>query len=206
MITIIDYGIGNIQAFLTMFKRLGIPAARGVHRNDLAGATHLLLPGVGAFDAAMRRLNASGLRGPLESAVREKGVPIIGVCVGMQMLADSSEEGNEPGLGWIAGRVRAFGSDARSSHLPTPHMGWNDINVLDSGSRLFRDFVMNPRFYFLHSYYFDANDIGDAKATSSYGFDFACVVGKGHIHGVQFHPEKSHQFGAQLLKNFAREV
>ena len=120
----------------------------------------------------------------------------------MQMLAGSSEEGVLPGLNWIPGRVRAFATNSASSTLPMPHMGWNDIQVRRD-NKLFTDFEPEPRFYFLHSYYFDATDKADVAATAKYGLDFDCIVSKGHIHGVQCHPEKSHRFGAQLLKNFA---
>lgn len=202
MIRIVDYGVGNIQAFLNMFKRLDLPAERAREPADLADATRLILPGVGSFDYAMTLLNRSGLREPLEARVMAERVPVLGVCVGMQMLAGGSEEGQLPGLNWIPGRVRAFASTPASAHLPRPHMGWNDLKVAP-GSRLFAHAETQPRFYFLHSYYFDCDDRAHVAATAHYGMDFDCVVSSGHIHGVQCHPEKSHHFGAQLLKNFA---
>lgn len=202
MIRIVDYGVGNIQAFLTMFKRLGLEAQRARSAAELAGATRLVLPGVGAFDTAMTLLNQSGMRERLDELVLAQKTPVIGICVGMQMLAGSSEEGVLPGLNWIPGRVRAFATNSASSALPMPHMGWNDIQVRRD-NKLFTDFEPEPRFYFLHSYYFDATDKADVAATAKYGLDFDCIVSKGHIHGVQCHPEKSHRFGAQLLKNFA---
>ena len=202
VIRIVDYGVGNIQAFMTMFKRLGLPAERALAPSDLADATRLVLPGVGAFDHAMELLNLSGMRKPLEVRVREQGVPLLGVCVGMQMLATSSDEGVLPGLNWIPGRVRAFVANPKASHLPMPHMGWNDL-TLTLECKLFTQFESNPRFYFLHSYYFDCGDKANVPAKASYGIDFDSVVANGNIYGVQFHPEKSHHFGAQLLKNFA---
>lgn len=202
MIRIVDYGVGNIQAFMTMFKRLGLPAERARKVADLEGATRLVLPGVGAFDHAMQLLNDSGMRPRLETLVLEQQVPVIGVCVGMQMLASGSDEGVLPGLNWIPGRVRAFANTPAAAQLPMPHMGWNDLQV-HAGAKLFTSFEPQPRFYFLHSYYFDCEDKSHVAATASYGLDFDCVVSRGHIHGVQCHPEKSHHFGAQLLKNFA---
>lgn len=202
MIRVVDYGVGNIQAFLNMFKRLGLPAERAKAADDLADATRLILPGVGSFDHAMTLLNQSGLREPLEARVLGDKVPVLGVCVGMQMLAAGSDEGELPGLNWIPGRVRAFAETPASANLPQPHMGWNDLNV-QPGSLLFADSEAKPRFYFLHSYYFDCTDRSHVAATATYGLDFDCVVSSGHIHGVQCHPEKSHHFGAQLLKNFA---
>lgn len=202
MIRIVDYGLGNIQAFLTMYKRLGVEADRARTAADLADAERLILPGVGAFDHAIALLNASGMRDDLEDLVLGKCVPVLGVCVGMQMLAAGSDEGRLPGLGWIAGRVRAFASHPRSAELPLPHMGWNDVHH-DRQNPLFAGSEELPRFYFLHSYYFDCEQRQHVAATASYGFEFDCVVSAGNIHGVQCHPEKSHRFGVQLLKNFS---
>lgn len=202
MIRIVDYGVGNIQAFMTMFKRLGLDATRARTADELEGASRLILPGVGAFDHAMTLLNQSGLRPRLEEMVVGRQVPVLGICVGMQMLAAGSDEGELPGLGWVPGRVRGFATHPGSMNLPMPHMGWNDVKVRP-GHKLFTGFEPSPRFYFLHSYYFDAEDKTDVAATAEYGHDFDCIVSRGHIHGVQCHPEKSHHFGAQLLKNFA---
>jgi len=202
MIRIIDYGVGNIQAFVNMYKRLGLPAARAKTPNDLADATRLVLPGVGAFDHAMQSFNMSGLREPLEAMVLGRGVPVLGVCVGMQMLASGSDEGVLPGLNWIPGRVRSFVNTPEGAQLAMPHMGWNDLQVAP-GAKLFSESQPQPRFYFLHSYYFACDDRDQVTATATYGLKFDCVVSKGHIHGIQCHPEKSHRFGAHLLKNFA---
>lgn len=203
MIRIVDYGVGNIQAFLTLFKRLGIPAQRASNENELQDASRLILPGVGHFDHAMQRLNDSGLRTELERLVLKESMPVIGVCVGMQMLADGSDEGSLPGLGWVPGRVKAFSSNQLVSNLPMPHMGWNELQT-KPGAKLFaKGFEDAPQFYFLHSYYFDAANKQDVAATAYYGMNFDVVVSRGHIHGVQCHPEKSHHWGVQLLKNFA---
>ncbi len=203
MIRIVDYGVGNIQAFMTLFKRLGIKAERATTQEQLHDATRLVLPGVGHFDHAMQRLNDSGMRSALDRMVLEQNVPVVGVCVGMQMLAEGSDEGSLSGLGWIPGRVKAFSDNPLTSSLPMPHMGWNELNPRP-GSKLFlQGFDSAPQFYFLHSFYFDARDKDDVAATAHYGMDFDAVVSRGHIHGVQCHPEKSHHWGAQLLKNFA---
>lgn len=203
MICLVDYGVGNIQAFMTLYKRLGIDSQRACTADDLAGATRLILPGVGNFDHAMKRLEDSGMRPALDAKVLEQGVPVLGVCVGMQMMAEGSDEGILPGLNWIPGRVRAFATNPSSANLPLPHMGWNHLQPAPS-SRLFsKGFDDAAQFYFLHSFYFDAQDKADVAATAHYGLDFDAVVSRGHIHGVQCHPEKSHHWGEQLLKNFA---
>ena len=203
MIKLVDYGVGNIQAFMTLFKSMGLNAQRARASQELEGATHLVIPGVGHFDHAMQRLNESGMRPALEELVLGQQVPVMGVCVGMQMLAAGSDVGSLPGLNWVPGRVRAFAGNTLSAHLPMPHMGWNNLQPV-AGAKLFSvGFDEAPQFYFLHSYYFDAQDKADVAATAHYGFDFDAVVARGHIHGVQCHPEKSHHWGAQLLRNFA---
>jgi imidazole glycerol-phosphate synthase subunit HisH len=202
MIRVVDYGVGNIQAFLTMFKRLGLPVERAKTAAELSDATRLILPGVGAFDHAMQVLNRSGMRPTLEDLVLGRQMPVLGVCVGMQLLAGGSDEGELPGLNWVPGRVRSFASHPASTAMPMPHMGWNNVEPRP-GHPLFEGFEPEPRFYFLHSYYFECENPAHSAARASYGLDFDCVVSNGHVHGVQCHPEKSHHFGAQLLKNFA---
>lgn len=202
MICIVDYGVGNIQAFLNLFKRLGIEARRADTPEALLDATRLVLPGVGHFDHAMQRLNDSGMRPKLEDLVLGAQVPVVGICVGMQMLAGGSDEGGLPGLNWVPGRVKAFASQLQSAALPMPHMGWNDLQPRDHSKLFSKGFETGAQFYFLHSYFFDAEDKRDVAATASYGLDFDAVVSRGHIHGVQCHPEKSHHWGEQLLKNF----
>lgn len=201
MIHVVDYGLGNVQAFLTMFKRLGFEATRAKTAADLTGVSKIILPGVGAFDHAIELLNQSGMRQNLETLVLQDKVPVLGICVGMQILASSSDEGRLPGLGWVPGKVRSFRSDERSASLPLPHMGWNDVQP-KPGSPLFAGLESDARFYFLHSYYFECADPLQVAAVAGYGFDFSCAVSAGNVYGVQFHPEKSHHFGTTLLKNF----
>jgi len=202
MICIVDYGIGNIQAFMNLFKRLGMEVRRSDTPDQLLDAERLILPGVGHFDHAMQQLNDSGMRPKLEELVLGSHVPIVGVCVGMQMLAKGSDEGRLPGLNWIPGRVRSFATQPKSADLPLPHMGWNELKLHDYGKIFSKGFDKVPQFYFLHSYFFDAEDKQDVAATASYGLDFDAVISRGHIHGVQCHPEKSHHWGEQLLRNF----
>jgi imidazole glycerol-phosphate synthase subunit HisH len=201
VITIVDYGLGNVQAFLNVYKRLNVPASRATTVDELRGASKVILPGVGAFDHAIERLEASGMRKALDEMVLEGNVPVLGVCVGMQILARSSEEGSLPGLGWVNGRVRKFGSGAGTA-LPLPHMGWNDVQPA-ANHPLFRDLERDAKFYFLHSFYFECERGEDVAASSNYGLAFSSAVSAGNIHGVQFHPEKSHHFGIRLLHNFA---
>lgn len=202
MISIIDYGLGNIGAFLNMYKRMNVPAKAVRTADELADATRIVLPGVGAFDHAMELLEASGMRPQLEEKVVGDKVPVVGICVGMQILADTSEEGQGRGLGWVPGTVRHFRSMPTPDNLPLPHMGWNDVTpVNDAG--LFKGLEHDARFYFLHSFYYEPADPADSVAIATYGSSFACAVRRDNVWGVQFHPEKSHHFGAMLLKNFA---
>jgi glutamine amidotransferase len=202
VITIVDYGLGNTQAFANIYRRLNIPVTMALDAATLAQAQRIVLPGVGAFDWAMARLDASGMREVLDRLVLQDKRPVIGVCVGMQMLARRSDEGTAAGLGWINGSVRLF-NDARfvgPTHLP--HMGWNDV-APRGADPLFEGLQQDARFYFLHSYYFEPHDPADALASTNYGGEFCCAVRRGNVMGVQFHPEKSHQWGIRLLKNFA---
>jgi glutamine amidotransferase len=202
MITIINYGLGNVQAFANLYKRLNIPATIAAGAPDLDGATKLILPGVGAFDHAMELLDASGMRQAIDELVLKRGVPVLGVCVGMQILAGSSDEGKLAGLGWIEGRVRRFDVETLQQPARLPHMGWNDV-IPKTGAKLFAGLEQDSRFYFLHSYYFDCASNDNVLATSEYGIAFGCAVRSNNIYGVQFHPEKSHDYGVRLLKNFA---
>lgn len=202
MIRVVDYGLGNIQAFLTIFQRLGVEAERALTGADLERASKVILPGVGAFDHAMELLESSGMMPALHGLAAGKSVPILGICVGMQILADRSDEGTRAGLGLIRGNVRSFASHPLSSRLPRPHMGWNDVHPASS-CPLFEG-IAEPRFYFLHSYYFDCPDPSDSAALTTYGVPFASAVQRDNIFGVQFHPEKSHHWGTGLLGNFAR--
>jgi glutamine amidotransferase len=202
MIAIIDYGLGNIRAFMNVYKQLNIPVIIAKHPDHLKGAEKIILPGVGAFDYAMQRFNDSGMRKTVDELVLNKNVPIMGICVGMQMLAKSSEEGKLPGLGWIDAEVKRFDSSTFNHQTCIPHMGWNDVKPVEP-TQLMQNLEQNARFYFLHSYYFHCNRQEDTIATTDYGIQFSSAVGFNKIYGVQFHPEKSHQWGIQLLKNFA---
>jgi len=203
MISIVDYGLGNILAFVNMGKRIGVDIAVAKTAADLASASRIILPGVGSFDHAMALLDLSGMRGTLEELAGEKGVPVLGVCVGMQLLAERSDEGRARGLGWIPGEVRALRSLLADRRLPLPHMGWNDVRPVN-GWELCQGLEDSARFYFLHSFYYECASSAHVAATCNYGAEFACAVRRGNIQGVQFHPEKSHHFGASLIKNFAR--
>lgn len=202
MITIVDYGLGNIQAFANIYKHLDTPVSFAKTADDLVGATHIILPGVGAFDWAMERLQASGMRDMLDRMVIEDRTPVLGICVGMQMMAKRSDEGSAAGLGWFDAEVKRFDEAQIQGRTHLPHMGWNDVLPLDN-SGLFREMDTDIRFYFLHSYYFEPKNSQDVLAQTDYGERFACAVQKQNIYGVQFHPEKSHGWGVQLLKNFA---
>jgi len=203
MITIVDYGLGNIKAFVNVYKRLNIPIRIARESIDLKNATHIILPGVGAFDYAMAKLNASGMREELEKQVIINKIPILGVCVGMQILGKSSEEGNSVGLGWIDGEVKRLDTKLIPYKTKLPHMGWNTVSIFKE-SKLFYNIINNSRFYFLHSYYFYCYNNEDIVNTTKYGIDFASAILHENIYGVQFHPEKSHSNGIRLLQNFAR--
>lgn len=201
MITIVNYGLGNVQAFANIYKRLNIPVQFAQTASDLVGAKKLILPGVGAFDWAMTQLDDSGMGPCLNDLVLNHGCPVLGICVGMQMMARSSEEGKLPGLGWIDANVRRFDEHVFQQKTHLPHMGWNDVTPVTTDT-LFKG--MNaPRFYFLHSYYFAVGNSSQILATTDYSGIFASSVMVNNIFGVQFHPEKSHKWGEQVLRNFA---
>ena len=202
MITIIDYGLGNILAFKNIYRRLNIAVSVARVAEDLEGASKLILPGVGSFDHAMELLQVSGMRESLDTMVRTGGVPVLGVCVGMQILANGSEEGDLPGLGWIDGEVKKFDISLLPQQTHLPHMGWNDVHPVTI-CPLFCGLEEDARFYFLHSYCFHCANKENVLAEAEYGSRFCCAAYSGSIYGVQFHPEKSHHYGARLLKNFA---
>lgn len=202
MIALLDYGSGNIKAIANIYGRLGVPYAVASKAEDLDRATRIILPGVGAFDQTLQHLHDSGLRDALTRRVLGDGVPFLGICVGMQLLAQRSDEGTLPGLGWVDGEVKRFDHARFTQRTHLPHMGWNDASVVRTHP-LFAGLEPEASFYFLHSYYFEAAHRADVLADADYGGRFTCAVHKGNIHGVQFHPEKSHQDGIRLLQNFA---
>ncbi len=202
MIGIINYGLGNIRAFINVYKNLNVPIKVVSELEDLDSVTKIILPGVGDFDHAMLSIQESGLLDTLNGLVLDQKMPVLGVCVGMQVLAKTSEEGKLPGLGWIDGNVKKFSMTNLGRKLPIPHMGWNDVKSIGS-NKLFTKLNDGAKFYFLHSYYFDCNNKDSVLALAEYGNSFECAVHNENIYGVQFHPEKSHSYGIQLLQNFA---
>jgi imidazole glycerol-phosphate synthase subunit HisH len=202
MISIVNYGVGNVHAIQNIYKRLNIAAAITSSPEQLRAAERIVLPGVGAFDWAMKRLNESGMREALDEAVLRGRRPVLGICVGMQMMALRSDEGVVPGLGWIDAEVKKFDHASFTQKTHLPHMGWNSVEPRKQDG-LFRHLGSTARFYFLHSYYFVPHNEADVLAITNYNGRYASGVGSGNIFGVQFHPEKSHQWGIQLLKNFA---
>ena len=199
MISILNYGIGNISAFSNLFDRLNVPFNIVSTKSELLKSQKILFPGVGSFDNSMSKLNNSGLRNSLEDLVIKKKVPILGVCVGMQMFAENSEEGNLEGLGWFNANVRKFNT---SPNILVPHMGWNNISI-QKNHIITNDLSQESFFYFLHSYYFSCKNTQDIVCNTTYGSEFSSIVNKNNITGVQFHPEKSHSAGQILLSNFA---
>jgi glutamine amidotransferase len=200
LITIANYGMGNLGSMLNMFKRLGLAATIESEPEAIARAKKLILPGVGAFDAAMLRINGlPGLGQVLEYKALVEKVPILGVCLGMQLLTSSSEEGKLPGLGWISGKAQRF---PKKDNLKVPHMGWNVAQPIFPSS-LTIDLGVDPRYYFVHSYYVKVDDPKHSIMRTNYGIDFDSAIARDNIFGVQFHPEKSHRFGMKILKNFA---
>ncbi len=202
MITIIDYGLGNLGSILSMLRRTGHQAQVSSDVEVIARAEKLILPGVGAFDAGMRQLEQNGLREILTTRVLHDGVPFLGICLGMQLMFEGSQEGALKGLGWFPGRFTRFPAAHEGASLRVPHMGWNFVEPVQS-KRLFQDAAERPRFYFIHSYRLVETDLADVAATALYGGRFVCAVERDNLMGVQFHPERSHRYGIALLKAFA---
>jgi imidazole glycerol-phosphate synthase subunit HisH len=201
MIAIIDYDIGNIGAVENMLLHLGIKSKITNSSEDIAGATGLSLPGNGAFDACVKNLRDSGLIPLIEQRVFEFEVPILGICVGAQMLGKGSEEGEQSGLGWIDMTVRRL---PENTGLHVPHMGWGEVVAAQLEHPLVKDLEKDARYYFVHSYYMKVENNDLALLNSFYGIDFCAAVAKKNIMGVQFHPEKSHRYGKRILSNFSQ--
>jgi glutamine amidotransferase len=202
MITIVDYGLGNVSAFVNVYRRMNIEVATAKAPAELERASKIILPGVGAFDHAMALLDQSGMRQELDRRVLEDRVPILGVCIGMQVLGRSSDEGTLPGLGWLDARVKGFKFCEATKDAALPHMGWNDVRP-KPGTPLFEGLDSAAVFYFLHSYFVECDSDEHVIATCDYGISFGCAVQSRNVYGVQFHPEKSHRHGERLLKNFS---
>ena len=200
MVTIIDYGMGNLGSVLNMFKRIGAPAQISNDLDVIAKAKKILLPGVGAFDAAMERIENAGLLPVLNYKAKEEQVPVLGICLGMQLLTQSSEEGTRAGLGWVDAKTIRFAFS--DSMLKVPHMGWNLVHVKNT-DRLVDDLPQASRFYFVHSYHVHCNRQEDVLMTTNYGISFHSIIHHNNIYGAQFHPEKSHKYGMKFLANFA---
>lgn len=197
-VSIVSYGLGNLGSVVNMLKRVGAESRLVSTPEDIADSDRLLLPGIGAFDTGMRLLNEQGLT-PAVKAFAASGKPLFGICLGMQLLLDSSEEGLEPGLGLIPGTSTLF---AEQPNLRVPHMGWNVVTPAQSDP-LVADLEPDSRFYFVHSYKVVPQREGDVLGSTTYGGPFASMVRSGNVMGAQFHPEKSHAFGMRVLSNFA---
>ena len=203
MVTIVNYGVGNLASIQNMLKKIGAPSRLSSSAADILDSTKLILPGVGAFDTCAGKLRDSGLLGVLNEKVLEENTPVLGVCVGMQLLTGGSEEGKLSGLGWVKGRIVKFKADRLPENLKVPHMGWTDVQI-KKPSKLFTDMYDEPRFYFVHSYHPEMEHAADVLVTAHYGYEFVAGLEHGNIVGVQFHPEKSHKYGMKLLENFVK--
>ena len=201
MIAIINYGLGNLTSILNMCKRLGIEAVITADPAVLRTADKLILPGVGHFKKGMDNLRSSGLQPLLNELVLTEHKPILGICLGAQLMTLHSEEGDAEGLKWVDANTIRFRTEALDG-LKVPHMGWSDIEIKEDHP-LWQGLPDNPRFYHVHTYHFQFSDKGEVSATAMYGYEFACAFHKHNIYGTQFHPEKSHKFGMKLLQNFA---
>ena len=202
MIAIIDYGSGNIAAIANIYKQLKIPYIVTDIPDELHKADRYILPGVGAFDVTMRHLNDSGMTLMLNDQIIRQDKKVLGICVGMQILAESSEEGELSGLGWIPGQVRKIDASLLVKSPKLPHMGWNSITLRDN-TRLFEGVDTEYGLYFLHNYYFDSVDPNNVLATVQHGMEMPCAVARANVFGIQFHPEKSHSNGLAVFRNFA---
>ncbi len=198
MIVILDYGLGNLGSIKNMLKHIGAESNISRDIKEIHQANKLILPGVGAFDKAMSKINKLGLKNILLDRASE-GIPILGICLGMQLLLDSSEEGKLPGLGLIPGEVKKFNAE---NNLKVPHMGWNDVEIVQDNN-LTKNLLPHSRFYFVHSYFAKVRNASHSMMQTNYGHVFDSAISNQNIFGVQFHPEKSHKYGIKLLENFS---
>ena len=202
MITVLDYGIGNIGSVLNMVKKAGGVAVKGSTQNHVEAAEKLIITGVGTFDAGMSALHERNLVETVKKAIVDRKIPVLGICLGMQLLCKSSDEGVIPGLGVVNASVKKFSMDSYLN-LKVPHMGWNTVAVRKT-NLLIEKLDSEQRFYFVHSYFVECNDPDDILLSTKYGQEFTSAFCHGSTYGVQFHPEKSHRFGLELMKNFLR--
>jgi imidazole glycerol-phosphate synthase subunit HisH len=205
MIVILDYGVGNLASISNMLRRIGMPADISSDPARIDGAEGIILPGVGAFDHAMRKLREGPLLPALERRVLGDQVPLLGLCLGAQLLTKGSEEGKEAGLSWVDAETVRFDSTRTAGKLPIPHMGWSDVKSVHKHRLLATD-ETEPRFYFAHSYHIQCGDPSLVIGTATHGYEFTAAIASSNIMGVQFHPEKSHVFGMRLLRNFCELV
>lgn len=206
MIAVIDYGVGNVSSIINMLKKIGVPAIATNQQADIEKATKIILPGVGSFDTGMQKLHHSGLIETIKSLAIEDKKPLLGICLGMQMLGRTSEEGEEKGLDLIPFDTKRFHFDEENSALKIPHMGWDLTRNMLKDDPLVQGIEEIQRYYFVHSYHAVCDKEENVLMTCDYGYPFAAAVKNGNIYGAQFHPEKSHKFGMALLENFARRV
>ena len=207
MIKILEYGMGNTASILNMIRKAGGEAELCSSARELETPSAIILPGIGAFDNGMVKLKESCLLDAVQSSVLDDKIPFLGICLGMQLLFEKSEEGQVPGLGWLRGEVKKFDFSQLNLEKPlkVPHMGWNLVNPC-SYDNLYAGLEDEARFYFVHSYHVNCSNDKDVLASAHYGYDFTCSVHKDNIWGAQFHPEKSHRFGVQFFKNFLKEI
>lgn len=202
MIAIVDYGCGNLGSIRNMLKKIGHTSVITSDPEELAKAEKMILPGVGSFDTGIGSLKQSGLSEVMEQKAHVQKVPVLGICLGMQLMTKGSEEGKLPGLGWFDADAKKFPTQVNGEKFAIPNMGWNYITATEN-ARLFRDMYDEPKFYFVHSYYISCRRSEDIAATAHYGIEYVCSFERDNLFGVQFHPEKSHKYGMKLLSNFA---
>tara|TARA_Y100000816_G_scaffold95872_1_gene66593 strand:- start:12364 stop:12975 length:612 start_codon:yes stop_codon:yes gene_type:complete len=201
MISIINYGLGNINAFINVYNTLNVKVKVIDNYKEISLADKIVLPGVGAFDKAMSLLEKKSFVEPLKDAVLVKKTPILGICVGMQIMANSSEEGIKNGLGLIDGKILNL-KNYSNNNEPVPHMGWNSIKIINRNGLLDK-IHFESYFYFLHSYFYECDNKNHITTSTNYIKEFSSTINKDNVFGVQFHPEKSHENGAQILENFS---
>ena len=202
MLVIVDYGVGNLASIKNMLKKAGFDSVLASDVSSIETASKIILPGIGAFDHCMIQFNESGMREAIARRVLNDKLPVLGICVGLQMLMENSEEGSESGLGWIAGKTVKFKKE-KIGALKIPHMGWTNVRI-EKESALTSNLETDPRFYFVHSYHVVPDNKSDELLSANYGYDFTAAVSRDNIYGAQFHPEKSHKYGMKILENFAR--